>query len=332
MKNEAEARRLVAEAGRMLLAEGLVARTWGNVSCRADEGVMLITPSGMDYESMSEGDVVPFDMASGTWTGARRPSSEHRIHSAAYRVFPEAEFVIHTHQTYASALALTGLASLPLTERERAMLGGVAHAPYALPGTKELANNVEAAFASGAHTVLMARHGVVVAGRDREEAFSRAKLLEETCRRACRGQPEGELPFDAPRAERLLTRARKAFGHAALEASAPALACAALGGNLPAQLDDAAQMIGSRIPAAKPEEKAVLRALRWRGAALVPGVGAVCRARDEGDCRALCLLIKKACICFLHARALGANARLSLFDTALMRVIYIRKYQKKIGG
>ena len=57
---EAEARRIVVEAGRKLLQEGLVARTWGNVSARVSESQFVITPSGMAYDTMAEEQLVRF--------------------------------------------------------------------------------------------------------------------------------------------------------------------------------------------------------------------------------------------------------------------------------
>lgn len=46
---EEMAREQVIEAGRRLVSSGLIARTWGNVSCRIDSDYFIITPSGRDY-------------------------------------------------------------------------------------------------------------------------------------------------------------------------------------------------------------------------------------------------------------------------------------------
>lgn len=332
LMTEAEAKRLVAESGRMLLDEGLAARTWGNVSCRTGADTIVITPSGLGYENMAPNDIVAVNMATGEWSGGHRPSSELAVHLAAYRAFPEAGFVIHTHQVYASAIGLAPELTLPLAAEERAALGGVGLAAYGLPGTETLARNVARAFGEGAHAVLMAHHGAAIAGRDRDEAFRRAKLLEDVCRRACEGRPEAAPDLDAAPARRLTDAAASAFGHAAYTDAAPVLLCAADGGAVPAQLDDMAQMIGPRLCVAKPEERAVLRALRRRAAVLVPGVGAVCRADSAGDCRALCLLIEKTCVCRLHTEALGIGGRLSRRDVWAMRRVYLKKYSKRIGG
>ena len=105
-------RTCICETGRELLENGLVARTWGNVSARADGEHYLVTPSGMDYGSIAPEDIALCDLATGKWTGPRRPSGERAVHALAYSMFEDVNFVIHTHQTYASALGLCGYLSL----------------------------------------------------------------------------------------------------------------------------------------------------------------------------------------------------------------------------
>lgn len=325
-----DAKRLTAESGRMLLKEKLAERTWGNISCRMGETSMVITPSGLGYDGMEPDDIVCMDIETGDWEGKRKPSSEKGIHIAAYRRFPDAGFVIHTHQTYASAIGLAGFDKLSLSEEEKERLGGVALAEYGLPGTKKLSRNVAAAFEGGAHVALMIHHGAVIIGKDREEAFGRALLLENVCRRACKVQP-GEVPdFDETLAESLINSVKKEFGNASYTASPHALACASEGKAVEAQLDDMAQMIGAKLLVVTPEENDVIEALRKHEAVLVPGVGAICRALTQEDLSALCLLAEKSCICRLHTRAMGVKTRLSPFDTWLMRKVYLMKYSKKI--
>ena len=180
--------------------------------------------------------------------------------------------------------------------------------------------------------MLMAHHGALIVGRDREEAFFRSKLLEQVCKAACQGQPAGGTPAERVQGEALLQAASEAFPHAGLAASPPVAEAARLGVTLHAQLDDMAQMIGPRLITVPAERDAVLEALKARDAVLVRGVGGLCRAETPGDAAALCLLMEKACISFLHTRALGVKAVLSPLEAALMRRIYIQKYAKKIGG
>ena len=106
--SETEARRLVAESAKRLLDAGLVARTWGNISARIPDGQFIITPSGMGYEHMGPEDLVKVRIEDCSWEGERKPSSEKGIHADAYRLRPEVNFVIHTHQEAASIYGVTG--------------------------------------------------------------------------------------------------------------------------------------------------------------------------------------------------------------------------------
>lgn len=326
-----DAKRAVAEAGRRLLEEGLVARTWGNVSCRADEDVFVITPSGLAYENMSGDDAALVSLRDGSWTGARKPSSERGIHAAAYAAFPEVGFVIHTHQKYASALSLADFDSLKLDDAQKEKLGGVALARYGLPGTKKLCAAVAEKLKGGAHTVLMAHHGCLIAGADANEAFERARLLEELCMKVCRGQDAGQNTQNEGEAlilAEFCARAENA-GKTRVLGSVCARAAADTGEDILAQLDDMAQMIGPRLRVIEAGDARMQKALLAQGAVLVPGVGAVCRAETEGELNALCLLTEKACAAYLHTKACGTSARLSKADAYLMRFVYKQKYSKK---
>ena len=326
--DEKTLRAQVAETGRLLLEKRLVARTWGNFSARLDETHFVITPSGLGYEQMIADDMVRFCLADETWEGTRKPSSEKGIHAAAYRLFPEVGFVIHTHQAYATALGLTEPGQLSLTEEEREALGGVAWAEYGLPGTKKLKEAVAAALQTGAHIVLMRHHGALICGKDREDALRRSILLESVCRRSCRcGAP---IP-DAQDASALLSRVREVFPNAAVETGEASRAWSSLRIPLRAQLDDAAQMIGAQIPFAKDERE--LRVLLCNYAAVfLPGVGAVVCGEDAADTEALKVLTDKAAIAALHTRARRCSASLSLFDCVLMRQVYRLKYSKQKKG
>ena len=182
--DEKSIRTLIVETGRELLENGLVARTWGNVSARCDGERMLITPSGMDYKRITEKDIVLMDILSGEWQGEHKPSGERGVHAAAYNAFPEVGFVIHTHQTAASVLSLAGSDSLELTPEERESLGDIALAGYGLPGTKKLRREVAEAVRKNLQSdaFLMERHGAVVCGKTYEKAFESVNILEERCK------------------------------------------------------------------------------------------------------------------------------------------------------
>lgn len=93
------------------MRHGLVIFTWGNVSgIDRERGLVVIKPSGVDYDTMKADDMVVVDLATGqTVEGSLRPSSDTPTHLAIYRAFPEAAGVVHTHSTYATAWAQAGL-------------------------------------------------------------------------------------------------------------------------------------------------------------------------------------------------------------------------------
>lgn len=326
--DEKTIREQVAETGRLLLERKLVARTWGNFSARLDETHFAITPSGLGYEKMTADDIVRFCHEDGSYEGHRKPSSEKGIHAAAYRLFPETGFVIHTHQAYATSLGLSSPEQFRLSEKERESLGGIAWAEYGLPGTKKLKNAVAAALRTGSHTVLMKHHGALICGIDRTEALQRALLLEDICRRNWRC--DETIPATEDNSA-LLARIQKVLPKAALEEGDASRAWSTLQTPLRTQLDDVAQMIGLRIPFAKCESE-LMEMLKKNAAVFVQGVGAVVHGEDSADTAALQVLTDKAALAALHTRALNDNASLSLFDCLLMRQVYRLKYAKKKKG
>ena len=322
---------LVVETGWLLLEEGLVARTWGNVSCRLGEDKYLITPSGMDYKKLTPQDIACCDLQTGKWEGPHKPSGERGAHAAAYACFPDVQFVIHTHQTYASALGLAGGRELELTSEEREQLGGVAAAAYGLPGTKMLHNAIRRALQTGAQTILMAHHGALICGASQRQALERARLLERVCRRCWRGVYKEEPTLEEEKRQPLLQKVRLTCPLAQTVTTKELLTLAATGAPLSAQLDDMAQMIGRQLPAVPCRADAAAEAVRKTGAALVPGVGAIVCGKDEDDTEALAILAQKAAIAALHAQALDIRADLSGFDDLLMHLVYTKKYARQKG-
>ena len=101
-----EAARLIIEAGHQLIKEGLIARTWGNISARLSDETFLITPSGRAYETLTPAELVEVSIKDCTYEGDIKPSSEKGVHAAVYKLRPEADFVIHAHSNNASALSI----------------------------------------------------------------------------------------------------------------------------------------------------------------------------------------------------------------------------------
>lgn len=189
--SEEEARRLVIQAGLDLIEKKLIARTWGNISARISDDAFVITPSGRAYETLAPEDLVVVNIADLSYTGDVKPSSEKGIHAAAYALRPEVDFVIHTHQFYASAVCAEG------EDTDIAPCAG-----YGLPGTGKLREAVKKAIARNQEkkAFLMARHGALVLGTSYQDAFAQADLLEAYCKglyeaRLAEGKNAGEKRF-----------------------------------------------------------------------------------------------------------------------------------------
>lgn len=206
-------RETIAETGRQLLELGLVARTWGNISGRIDEETFAITPSGLDYRRLTGEDMSEVNMNTGEWTGRYKPSGEWAVHREAYRAFDDVNFVIHTHQTFATIASVLGLQILPQTD-------GLGLAAYGLPGSAKLTEAVACELRKGCRTVLMAHHGVLVCGRGKDETLEQAMALEEACRKKLKYTEVDEA------VDRVIAEGRDIY----------------------TVLDDVAQMIGGRIP------------------------------------------------------------------------------------
>lgn len=176
---ELELRKQIIEACKVLQEKKLVARTWGNVSARLNDKEFIITPSGLDYSLTTVDDLVKVQIADCSYDKAhRKPSSEKRIHASAYKLRSDVNFIIHTHQLFASAIC---------AEESSIYLSDNTFVPcieYGLPGTKGLANNVEKIYKRFDNTniFLMAKHGTICFGKDNEEAINNALKLEDECK------------------------------------------------------------------------------------------------------------------------------------------------------
>ncbi|MBJ2356008.1 class II aldolase/adducin family protein, partial [Sphaerochaeta sp. S2] len=137
-----EAKQAVLEATKKLVASQLVARTWGNISCRVGNNQFLITPSGKSYDQLTEDQLVLVSQDDLSYTGSLKPSSEKGIHALVYRTHPKVNCVIHTHQEMASLVSLIGK-DFYIPDDWSELLGEtIPTSPYGLPGTKALMKHV----------------------------------------------------------------------------------------------------------------------------------------------------------------------------------------------
>lgn len=175
-------RQEIIEGGLRLVKEGLVARTWGNISIRIDDTYMLITPSGRTYEDLTPKDIVLVNYHTSKHEGAIKPSSEKELHCEIYRTRKNIHSVIHTHQMNASTVAAAHREVPPILDDMAQIIGpSVRVAAYALPSTKKITKKTVKAL-KGRNAALMANHGAVCVGRNLEEAFVVCQVLEKACK------------------------------------------------------------------------------------------------------------------------------------------------------
>lgn len=359
----AEAREKILQAVARLAGEGLIERTWGNVSARVSETQFLITPSGLAYETLQADQLVMVDIADCSYAGNIKPSSEKGIHADVYRLRPKVNFVIHTHQTWASIAGIEGRA---LTGFIHPLLGKrIPCAGYGLPGTKQLRRAVVAEVEAwpDCRAFLMWHHGALCLGQDVDDTFAAAQALEEVCearihremgepdpvpipRRLGSSQRSGDVflmarhgesrryPVEGtalPLAAALHGAAYQAggFHYIVHETSPEVLAVSAEGCRLRPYLDDLAQIAGADILCVPPDPKRVRAALRGRNAVLIQGMGALCAGKSESDAAAVRALLRKGCAAKLYAGRVPKCRPLGVMDAQLQRLIYRYSYERK---
>ena len=212
-----ELRENVYRANMELASSGLVMGTFGNLSAVDREaGVFAIKPSGVPYEQLSPGHMVPVSLESGAVVdGTFRPSSDTPTHLELFRAFQTCGAVVHTHSEFATMLAQ---ARLPV----RCM--GTTHADYFrgdVPVTRPMRQDevdqdyekntglvIVETFRDGGiasdevAAVLVANHGPFAWGADTAKAIEHARVLEYLARVEWRLRA---MAPDAPRPDRFLT-------------------------------------------------------------------------------------------------------------------------------
>ena len=186
----------VYKANMDLVKHGLVIFTWGNVSgIDRETGLVVIKPSGVDYDVMKPEDMVVVDLQGNVVEGRLKPSSDTPTHLAIYRAWPEVGGVVHTHSTFATAWSQAGL-DIPNI--------GTTHADYfheAIPCTADMTEEeVKGAYEletgnviikrfegmNPMHTpgVLVKNHGPFAWGKDPHDAVHNAVVMEQVAKMA----------------------------------------------------------------------------------------------------------------------------------------------------
>ena len=207
---EARLRRELVETCRRLHARDLIGAGEGNVSVRLGDGTFLVTPSGANKGFLAPADLVVANAAGRVVRGAGRPSTELRMHLAAFAARPDVGAIVHAHPITAVALTVAGVPPPDDLVPEAAVtLGRIAVAPFATPGTDEVPASL-APFLAAHDVILLERHGALALGRTLAEAFDRMETLERVARVALVARLLGRCEPLAPAAiEKVLAAAGK---------------------------------------------------------------------------------------------------------------------------
>ncbi len=174
-------RQLVVDACRELVASGYLSGTGGNVSARVGDGqAFAITPSDFDYMEMRSQDICVLDFDLQLLEGERKPSVESGMHAGIYQARADVNAVVHTHQVYASALALINAPIPALFDEQVLFLGrSVDIIPYAPSGTNALKDNVVRASRNHHNAYIIQNHGALCFGPDMRRAIHNTKVLDK---------------------------------------------------------------------------------------------------------------------------------------------------------
>ncbi len=181
-KAEVKLRTEIIELCRGMNASGLNQGTSGNISARHGD-LMLITPSATPYDKLTPDMIAAMPLSGqGEWNGPLKPSTEWPFHLDIMRQRPEVGAIVHTHSTYATALAITRR-SIPACHYMIALFGGndVRCAGYARYGTQALSDLVLEALANR-NSCLLANHGAIATGPSLAKAMWLAEELETIAR------------------------------------------------------------------------------------------------------------------------------------------------------
>ncbi|MDD6311504.1 MAG: class II aldolase/adducin family protein [Firmicutes bacterium] len=314
------AREQIIRTGVELLEKGLVARTWGNISCRVDAdessyegGSFVITPSGRDYNTMKAEDIVEISLSNYKYTSDIEPSMEYKIHGEVYRIKENANFVIHTHPSSASAVSAMGLDAVQLKSDYFGIGNFILCAGYGMAGSMRLYGNVAKALKETAgNAVIMKNHGALCFGETKEEAMLVALNLEKACSEYIRGI--GVEPWE-----------KDDWNYEPWIRNSVIDKYMMIRSTLPAYIDDFAQMVGPELAILEScTDEDIAKADAESRPLMVKGKGVYTNGVDK---EAMALVIDKNCRAALAA--LGVKP-LDPFRTRYMNKLYTKKYSKLI--
>lgn len=188
-------RQEVLQAAKEIFEAQLVSGTWGNVSIKVpDQSLLLITPSGMEYNTLSIEDIALVDWEQKLVEGQYKPSVETPLHLEIYKKRPDIKAIVHVHSLYATAFAVARQ-NIPVILEETAQIIGheIKVTTYAPCGSKQLVEATMKAVGKDRKAALLANHGLIGLGASIAEALKICYIAEKTARTAIYARTLGPL-------------------------------------------------------------------------------------------------------------------------------------------
>lgn len=190
-------RQSLVRLGRKVAAAGLVVASGGNLSARLPDGGMLVTAAGAGLDQLAPTDLVALGPDGTPRAGQRPPSSEWRLHHAAYAARRDVAVAVHAHPPYATLLDALGHEIRLITTDHAYYVRRVARVGYLPSGSGALAAAAAAAL-DGADVVVLGHHGCLVVARSTQAVWQRAANLEAAAQATYRALLLGDRDSRVP--------------------------------------------------------------------------------------------------------------------------------------
>ena len=172
---------------------GMTTLSGGNLSIKDDNGDIWITPSGIDKGKLTPKDIMCVQ-ANGAIIGPHKPSIEYPFHRKIYELRPDFQAIVHAHPP--ALVSFSIVREVPDTRiipQANRLCGPVGYAPYALPGSEKLGENIAATFAEGYNIIILENHGMAAGGANLLDAFHRLETLDFCARTLIRAKSLGKV-------------------------------------------------------------------------------------------------------------------------------------------
>lgn len=212
MSTEREARRDIVDVCRQIYARGWITATDGNVSVLLGPDRVLATPTAINKGKMTEDDLIVVDRKGAVVSGTRKPSSELRMHLAAYDERPDVRAVVHAHPTNCIAFSLAGVSLAQCLLPEIVFtFGSIPTTAYTTPTTEEVPNEIRK-WLRDFDAMILDRHGSLTVGADVHAAYDKLERMEHVAEITFRARQLGPIKPLSPEQIRKLQAVGRGLG------------------------------------------------------------------------------------------------------------------------